>query len=192
MFNKWLWAIILVLLLSFNNHSAYADEIESGFKGVSTQIAKEWERLQDKANNSAAIEKYSISFENHIPGWGNALRELINQEPKSIWADDAQYIIAAVFSATNLKKQALEYEYLLKNYPDMHIEDWTQETLKDLLRKFKDVSYEQMARIDLCMLYKTFGEKEKLNKLCEESIKKYPDKAKYFEKILQPKITAPN
>jgi hypothetical protein len=105
---------------------------------------------------------------------------LIKQDPKSIWADDAQYIIS-VLSIENKSKQAEELEYLLKEYPDFHIEDWTKTNLGLLIPS--NIS-PYLARLELCMLYKEIGDTEKLKISCEEGIKAYPEKADKFEKIL--------
>lgn len=187
MSKKWLGAIIFILSLCFNNYYACADEMEVGFKDISVQMAKEWGKIPKEAAEVANND--FIGFERHLTEWKSALKGLINTNPSSIWADDAQYIIA-ILNAGNFKQEMLEYEYLLKNYPDMHIEDWTQETLAGIVSKPKDMTFEEGARFSLCFDYKYLGETEKLKNICEESILKYPDSANIFEKFLQPATSA--
>ncbi len=189
MFNKWLGTIIFILLLFCNNYYASADEIEVSFKDTCIQMAKEWGKIPNEA--SKVVNSDLIGFESNLTKWKSQLKELINTNPKSIWADDAQYIIASL-NAGNFKQEMLEYEYLLKNYSDMHIhiEDWTQETLVGILSKPKDMTFEEGARFFLCFDYKYLGEMEKLKNICEESVKKYPNNAKIFERFLQSATSA--
>lgn len=162
--------------------------MEVSFKDICIQMAKEWEKIPKETDKIADSDL--IGFESHLTEWKSALRDLIKTNPQSIWADDAQYIIATL-NAGNFKQEMWEYEYLLKEYPNIHIEDWTQEMLGGILSKPKDMTFEEAARFFLCFDYKQLGEVEKLKNICEESIKKYPNKAKIFEKFLQSDTTTP-
>lgn len=188
MFNKWLGIIFFVLLLSFNNYSAYADEMEISFKDICVRMAQVWGGIPEETSIIANSDL--VGFESHLIEWRSVLRQLITTNPESIWADDAQYIIAAL-NAGNFRQEMLEYEYLLKNYPNIHIEDWTQEALVGIFSKPKYMTFEEGARFSLCFDYKYLGEVEKLKNICAESVEKYPNNAKIFENFLQSATTAP-
>ncbi len=170
------------------------DEMESRFKNISSQIAKEFSQtVSPEGKQYEVSEKQredNFSRQSRLfKEWQEELRNLIKANPKSIWADDAQYIIATL-NAANPKKQALELEYLLKEYPNMHIEDWTRENLAIIMPNPK-IPFEIIVRLQLCSDYKQSGDTAKLKQMCEESMKKYPDKAKIFEKLLQENTTTP-
>ncbi|MEI8349905.1 MAG: hypothetical protein WCI77_07105 [Candidatus Omnitrophota bacterium] len=183
---RWRGLIIFVSLFFLNVCNLYADEMESKFKDIITQIAAD---LQVESSVGKGLEKEKgAAIENNLVECQSKLKSLIKTNPQSIWADDAQYVIA-ILSATNPKQEALELEYLLKEYPSMHIEDWTREAFAIAMPNQK-IPFEVMVRLQLCMDYKKCGDTEKLKHICEESIKKYPEKAKIFENLLQETDTA--
>lgn len=80
----------------------------------------------------------------------------------------------------------MELEYLLKKYPNMHIENWTKENLFFI----PAIPIDLCVRLELCLAYKELGEVEKLKQLCEESKREFPEKTLVFEKFLRD-ITSP-
>jgi len=181
---KSLWIVVILSGLFFiNSHKLYADEMEVKFKDIARQIANEFSK---KA--SLAAREHPISSEEEerqgklFYGWQDELRTLIKANPKSIWADDAQYTLATL-NAADPKQEASELEYLMKQYPNMHLEDWTREMLTPIVPN-PSIPFDQGVRIILCLDYKQLGDTVKLKYMCEESMKKYPDKAKVFEKLL--------
>lgn len=97
------------------------------------------------------------------------LRRFIQLNPDSIWADDAQYIIATL-NASLPDQGAKELEYLLEKYPDMHAEEWTKANLPII-----PTNMALAVRFELLLHYKRSGNNDKLKALYEESIKKFPD-----------------
>jgi len=111
--------------------------------------------------------------------WRAELKGLVAQDPKSIWADDAQYVVA-VLNAENPQEEIKELEELLARYPDFKIEDWTK---KYVIIVPSNIS-PAMATVDLCVLYKKMGELDKLRSTCEKGMKNFPEDASLFKKIL--------
>jgi len=178
---KFLGSIILISILFFGLSSLRADDAESMFKDTIKQIAADLQS-ESTAGEGLAKEK-SIAIEKDLVICQNKLRVFVKNNAQSIWADDAQYVIA-ILSATNPQQEALELEYLLREYPNMHLEDWTRDALS-LIMPSRDIPFEVMVRMQLCMDYKQSGETKKLTYICEESIKKFPEKAKIFESLLR-------
>lgn len=172
-----------ILFLSVFLHKTYADEIEGRFKDVSSQIAKEFTQASPAGKETTVSDKEREDIfarqARLFKEWQEELRSLIKADPQSIWAEDAQYIIATL-NAGNPKQETIELECLLKEYPNVHIEDWTRETLALII---PNKPIDQVARMALCFNYKELGDIEKLKKMCKESIQKYPEKAKFFEKL---------
>jgi len=169
-----------------DNEKNRADEMEIKFKELAKQIAID---LQTQASYYESKEKTEMSKEKskiadrRIGECKNELKNLIKANPRSIWADDAQYIVTTL-DVGNTKQHALDLEILLKEHPNMHIENWTKETLVRIMPN-PNLPLEESVKIQLGFDYKELGETEKLKLLCEESIKKYPDKANVFEKLAQ-------
>jgi len=172
--------IVLNLLFFFNTYALDNNEVENKFKDITKQIAVDFQGELSAA--SAPGKEENVVIETNLVDCRNELKGLIKTNPESIWADDAQYIIA-ILNTANPRQEALELEYLLKEYPDMHIEDWTRETLPILMPNSK-IPFEIVVRLQLCLDYKQSGDTEKLKQIYYESVKKYPDKAKIFEKFL--------
>ncbi len=150
------------------------DEIEQNFKDTSMAFQKEaMQILSPGSGVTAATDKYKNLIEE--------LRSLVRSNPHSVWAADAQYIVAAYSMILDPKQQTIELAKLLKDYPDIHLQDWTKENLGFLMPK---TFGELPLRVLLCVLYKQLGETEKLKNLCYESISKFPDKRQVFERIL--------
>ncbi|MDD5109393.1 MAG: hypothetical protein PHC29_07855 [Candidatus Omnitrophica bacterium] len=166
---KALTIILSLLFFSVFLHKSYADQVEKNFKDLSLVLVKE------SSQTLSPTDKYENLIEE--------LRNLVRANPHSIWAADAQYLIAT-FSVTDPQRKLKELEKILKDYPNIHLQDWTKEKLGSLLPKIVD---EQIVRIELSILYKQLGETKKLKKLTEESIKKFPEKAYLFKEILNMK-----
>ena len=182
---KWLAIIIFVLLFS----SVYADEIEGVFKDICLSIKgqvniplEEQYRISQGTSTDKNVQNKVGSLPSLSKEWQDELRALIKRDPNSIWSDDAQYIIANLYALQNMPKQeAVELERLLTEYPNMHVEDWTRQTLSSIIPNAAD---DLPVRTILCTYYKQSGEIEKLKQLCNESIKKYPKNSKIFELML--------
>ena len=158
----------IIISLIAGNCKIYADQIESNFKNICLIIAK---------NMSPA------GSESELKECKERLKGIVRSNPDSIWANDAQYLIL-MLSTTDTPQHIAEAEYILKHYPNVHFENLTKETLPMLMPN-ENIPFEVMVRMELCLDYKELGETEKLKYMCEESIKKYPDRAKVFEKFLQ-------
>ena len=171
-------------------YTAYANQTEEEFKNICGIIAKEFSETVSPAGEEYAvsdeeIEETFVRQRKLFKEWQKELKNLIRLSPDSIWADDAQYIIATL-NAGNYSQQVVELEYLLRNYPNSHIEDWTKENLFFIPVAPIDL----VVRLELCLAYKELGEVEKLKQLCEESKRKFPEKALVFDKLLTD-ITSP-
>lgn len=176
----------VILLISTLFLKAYADEVEAKFKDICIALAKELSQtiapigrenaVSDKEREDTFTRQRKLFKECQ-----EELRGIIETNPRSVWGDDAQYVIAAL-SIEDPKQQATELERVLKDYPDIRLEDWTQEKLGFLLPKNVD---EQIVRLELCILYRQLGEADKLKNLFEESIKKFPEKTLLFERMLK-------
>jgi hypothetical protein len=174
-YGKIIVGVIFVLLFSLNYLVAFGDDTDDKFKNIVTKI----EGLIYSANGKFTKEQNEAGF-SLISIYASELRDFVRNYPNSVLADDAQYIIS-VFSAGNPLKESRELEYLLENYPDAHIEDWTSKALTAIIPK---PPLDLAVRFILCFDYKQLGDTKKLKRLCEESINKYPDKAKVFEKLM--------
>ena len=98
------------------------DEIEQNFKDTSMALEKEaMQILSPSSDATTATDKYKNLIEE--------LRSLVRTNPHSVWAADAQYIIANYSMILDPKQQAIELAKLLKDYPDTHLQDWTKEKL---------------------------------------------------------------
>jgi hypothetical protein len=161
-----------------NTSSMSVDPSEGRFKTIVSNIGKALTAAASPTGKEYTGQQDKAFFTN-LGESLNELRSFVRENPESIWADDAQYIIATL-SAGNPKQEALELEYLLKNYPNMHIEDWTKENLNDVI---PNGPIGLTVRLQLCMDYKQLADAEKLKNICAESIKEYPDKEKIFRKL---------
>ena len=193
MSSKWTGIFIFLLLVSFNAHDAYSDEMEIKFKEIGNQIQgdlkteqqiEEEVHFKGKTYTQSDVEKIKIA-ERRLKKCKNELRDLIKKYPRSIWADDAQYMITTL-EAGDIKQQVLDLEYLLKEYPDMQLEEWTRKTI---IAPNPSMSFKYIIMSELCLNYDELGETEKLKHMCEEAIKEYPDKA-VFKKLLQKTATS--
>jgi len=158
------------------------------FKQITLPIAKEFAATvsppgPEYAASDAEIEETFARQRILNQEWIEKLKAFVKNNPQSIWADDAQYIIT-VLSFDNPPQEALELEYLLREYPNMHIEDWTRNTHVYMMPG-DDIPVEVVTRITLAFNYAHSGSTDKFRQICEESANKYPDRAGAFEALLQ-------
>lgn len=168
--------IALFIFISFSIYGYANDEEE--FKNTCLVIADVFNKLTSFKNAADMPDGFNKRAEKIFAIQSQYLKRFVQLNPDSIWVDDAQYIFA------NLKgrypeQAAEELEYLLEKYPNINIEDWTKSTLPSLISIDPDFD----TRLQLLAYYQLSGEKAKLKALCDESIKKFPEKAQFFKKI---------
>ena len=185
---KWLWITLLGIIVFYGIISLYyyTFTLEGKFRRIGLGIAKEFAESTSPVGPKHAVsdaerEKTFARQGKLLKKWQDGLRDLIKQDPESIWADDAQYLIAAL-NTENPLKEAKEMETLLTDYPDFRIEEWTKKYLVILVGS--NIS-PLTVTLTLCMLYKKINEFEKLKSLCEEAMKRFPQEAYIFESILK-------
>jgi hypothetical protein len=175
--------MLFLALAVFNLNKSYADEIEQKFKIIGVAIAKETAETVSPVGPEYAVpdkerEETFARQRKLFKEWQGELRSLIVQDPQSIWADDAQYLIA-VLDIEDPQKHAEELEQLLIKYPNFHIEDWTKKYIILVSEKASPL----FVRFELCSLYKEMGNLEKLDECCKKGANDFPEKAAAFEKI---------
>ena len=119
---------------------------------------------EDTALSSEAEKRIDKNYDIQL----KRLKNFVETNPKSIWADDAQYILATLIPEKYPEQSAPEYEYLLETYPNMALEEWTKTNLPWI--RPSDIHI--VVRFSLMMAYKRLGEKDKLKQLVDETIKK--------------------
>jgi len=180
---KIIFCFTLISLLIISSCSN-VDAIGQQFKQISIPIAKEFASTAKPSGQEAEMsnkdaERQIILLEETR----EKLKVFVDNNPDSLWADDAQFLLASL-SVGSPKQEAFEYEYLLREYPDMLLEDWTMNTLV-FLAPSEGVPVDLLARLALAINYLQAGEISKLQRLCDESITKYPDRADRFEYLLK-------
>ncbi len=147
---------------------------ESVFKSVAQKIA--------------ALDQKAIKAGKTGPDWAEksqkyrkSLKAIVKADPKSKWADDAQYLVGVLSEADKL--DIPEKEFFLKTFPDGKAEEWTQEKLGYIVPT--KLSLDLSVRMDLCLAYIRVPEKEKLKTLVTESSAKYPERELFFKTLLK-------
>jgi len=168
-------ALLLFIFISSYVYANNGDE----FKSICSVIAKDFSELMSFENPDDVPADLEKRAEDNFILQAQRLKEFVQLNPNSIWADDAQYVLS-VLKAGYPGQEVVELEYLLEHYPDMTLEKWTKENLSWLI----SVDLQLAARFTLLMHYKKSGEKDKLNALYDESIKKLPEKKEQFKKII--------
>ena len=160
---------------------------ETDFKSICKEIRKQAAASVSPAGpeHSSPQEEIDKNMERDRQQkgkWETRLREVIQKNPNGPWADDAQFLIAAFCSEPG-RQEAEELEKLIQTYPNMEFESWTKETLVG--RILPTISMESYARLKIIFHYCKMGSTERLQKMCEESIQKFPKGDKRFENILK-------
>lgn len=158
---------------------AYADS-EEEFKSICLTIAKDFNEVMSFENAESVPPELEKRGEDNIILNINGLKRIVQANPQSIWADDAQYILASLRMRYSFKQHASELEYLLEKYPDINIEEWTRVNLPWLIPDNVPIT----VRIELLTDYKELGNEDKLKTLYDESIKKFPEKERLFTNII--------
>lgn len=156
----------------------YAED-EGKFKSICLTIAKDFAEVMSFENAESVPPELEKRGEDNIILNINGLKRIVQANPQSIWADDAQYILA-ILKARYPEQQANELEYLLEKYPDINIEEWTKTNLPWLIPDNVPIT----VRIELLTYYKESANEDKLKTLYDESIKKFPEKERLFTNII--------
>ncbi|MFC1593879.1 hypothetical protein ACFL38_00955 [Candidatus Omnitrophota bacterium] len=178
-----IFSVALVLFVS--GCSTPDNTAEKEFKSTVLAMKQEFVKTEDLlGKNGVSDEELVKSFayqKDLIKEWVKELKKVVKHSPANIWADDAQYIISTLYAGSP-QLEIQELEHLLKNYPDIHIEQWTRENLPDIAQQADMGCF---ARISLCLLYRKLQYVNELKALGEESINKCPEKEKILEQILR-------
>ncbi|MEM9015914.1 MAG: hypothetical protein AAGC68_02790, partial [Verrucomicrobiota bacterium] len=123
--------------------------------------------------------------EEMVERWKRDLKAIIADDPESVWADDAHYVLKMCYIDQPEEQVAL-LEQLLERYPNMKFEDWTRECFPVLLPP--EISLLLDSRVALAYLYRELGEKEKLRPLVLDLKAMFPDRPdalQEYEKYLE-------
>lgn len=180
------WAISILLI--FSAIPSYADKAAVAKKNTSTKPASTESTFKAVAQKIAALDQKAIKAGKAGPDWAEksqayrkSLKKLVKADPKSEWADDAQYLVGVLSEADKL--DIPEKENFLLTYPEAKAEEWTQKKL-DYIVPTK-LSLDLSVRMDLCLAYARRQEIDKLKKLADESSAKYPDRALFFKTLVK-------
>jgi hypothetical protein len=142
------------------------EKAEQTFKQICTEI------------HTAATS--TIRSRRPVGEWMTQLKTIVYLNPESIWADDAQFLIAAL-AFDEPQKQAEEFEYLIKYFPDSQIEPWTSETIPELMPSERKIDLR--IRIALISAYRELGQEIRAREIHDESIAKYPKATTHIAKF---------
>src|SRR5688572_28389135 len=99
--------IFLAVFVLFYASRAWADMIEEPFKEICTKLASLDKQTQAKKIDDPKWREKSRLFR-------DVLKKLVTASPQSIWADDAQFLVAMLSSVD--KTDISEKESFLKKY----------------------------------------------------------------------------
>lgn len=162
----------LLCLALRSSVSAEIDPAEAAFKNIGENIVS-----LDKRGEKMADELFYLESRKFREG----LKKIAAENAASVWADDAQYLVAQLMP--DVERAYKEREILLKDWPDPSFEEWTRENLDFLLPRVAPAGL--AVRLQLCMDYIQLEKMDSLRALAEASIAKYPDYSNNFEVFLQ-------
>ncbi len=180
---------ILLFLAAASSYAETAPTVSSTSVKKTTKKPVTAESVfKSVAQKIAALDQKAIKAGKTGPDWAEqsqkyrkSLKAIVKVDPKSVWADDAQYLVGVLSEADRL--DIPEKEFFLKSFPDAKAEEWTLKKL-DYIVPTK-LSLDLTVRMDLCLAYIRMPEKEKLKALVAESSAKYPDRALFFNTLLK-------
>lgn len=175
----WFKIVAVLFFILISALYAYADS-EGEFKSICLAIAKDVSEIMSFKDAESVPAELEKRVEDNLALQSQELRRIVQANPQSIWADDAQYILASL-NARYPQQQANELEYLLKKYPDINIEEWTKVNLPWMTPDNTPIA----VRIELLTYYKESANEDKLKMLYDESIKKFPEKEQLFTNIIK-------
>ena len=184
--------LLAIFVLSITFPAMAQDNFEIQYKSIvmdlSNQFSKSIKCTGGKCTEVKKQTKAEEAFELEFMA-KNAKRfeRLLAQEKMTndIWTDDALYILSCLyFYEPESKFQVLEK--IVNEYPDIKIELWTKNNIPYLMpdnyAKTPGVDHIQTSlRMDLYAFYGDINETKKLKRLHEETIKKLPESAEFFE-----------
>jgi len=176
--------LFVSLILFTNAYFSYADEIEQKFKTIGEAIKEEFYKTVKPIGSQYEIsdEEREDNYLHQIKlfkEWQKELKKLVETKPNSIWADDAQYLMATLNIKDNnsdIKQRSSELEYLIEKYPSIHIEQWTKDNIV-LVRIPKKISDDVWVRCELIFEYQQIGDNKKAEALYRKSRDEFPDYA---------------
>ncbi len=111
----------------------------------------------------------------------DALKKLAAENPQSVWADDAQYLVSMLMP--DVERASIERETLVRLYPESKLEAWTMENLNFMLPRITPLDLAM--RIQLCLDYLSLAKMDELKNMARESARKYPQNMDDFQNFLQ-------
>lgn len=194
-----LFFMLLTLMIAFANSDVFADSLESQFKSIIKQFSNKMPDLIRLPYENVSENERSETLEwerKNYKKWASQLEIAISQSKSDSWVDDAAYLLVYFKkSLSGLKNEYLQidtsYEIsllkeLIDKYPFFSIEKWSINNLYAIYADFGNPEIPDIVKLHLDIFAIYFGSRdwEKTKEFGEMAIKKYPNYAYKFEKVL--------
>ncbi|MFH1363961.1 MAG: hypothetical protein ABIH45_07135 [Candidatus Omnitrophota bacterium] len=157
--------VMVFFLIPFN---VYSSSSGSDFKNICLEMIEEYNSSL-KSSSESAIDAAEANNEEEtrlrhlLEKWRPEFKNIVERDPDSIWADDAQFL-SIVTSDSFVYLEGADIKNLLEKYPNLKIENWTKENLPFLSILASPLLVEEL-KILLLIYHK--HEKYELNKFFE-------------------------
>ncbi|MBF0569207.1 MAG: hypothetical protein HQL18_00300 [Candidatus Omnitrophica bacterium] len=140
---------------------------EGQILSVASIVAEMPPELSAGKKNNPGFEKEYARNERLLVQQIRKLRAIVRRDPKSQWADDAQFLITVFNVDSPAGERIKDLELLIENYPHATLEASTKKHFASFFSEHRAEHVASDAREDLCQLYRDTNETVKYQHTCK-------------------------